>query len=79
MNTKVSIVFSIIAAVLLFAASPVIATHEAFAATTPTVVNPPTTVVNPCPVNTVWLGGNTCQLVTNGGYGSGFGHGFHHH
>jgi hypothetical protein len=65
MNTKVSAVFSIVAitaAVLLFAADPVMA------ATTPT------TVVNPCPVNTIWLGGNTCQLVN--GYGSGFGPGY---
>jgi hypothetical protein len=65
MNTKVSAVFSIVAiaaAVLLFAADPVMA------ATTPT------TVVNPCPVNTIWLGGNTCQLVN--GYGSGFAPGY---
>jgi hypothetical protein len=62
MKTNVSAVFStmaITAAVLLFAADPVMA------ATTPT------TAVNPCPVNTIWLGGNTCQLVN--GYGSGFG------
>ena len=65
MKTKVSTVFSIVtitAAVLLFAADPVMA------ATTPT------TVVNPCPVNTIWLGGNTCQLVN--GYGSGFAPGY---
>jgi hypothetical protein len=75
MNPKVSAVFSLVAitaAVLLFAAEPVMA------ATTPT------TVVNPCPVNTVWLGGTTCQQVN--GYGSGFGSGYigpdyfgHHH
>jgi hypothetical protein len=72
--TKVSAVFSIIAitaALLLFAAGP------AMAARTPTDVNSPTIVVNPCPVNTVWLGGNTCQLVNI--YGSGFDHGFDHH
>jgi len=65
MKTKVSTVFStvaITAAVILFAADPVMA------ATTPT------TVVNPCPVNTVWLGGNTCQLVN--GYGSGLSPGY---
>jgi hypothetical protein len=74
--TKVSAVFSIIAitaAVLLFAAGPVMAT------TTPTDVNSPTIVVNPCPVNTVWLGGNTCQLVNGYGYGGGFGHGYFSH
>jgi hypothetical protein len=41
MNTKVSVVFSIIAitaAVLLFTTSPVIATHEAIAATAPIIV-----------------------------------------
>ena len=68
MKTKVSTVFSIVtitAAVLLFAAEPVMA------ATTPT------TVVNPCPVNTIWLGGNTCQLVN--GYGSGFCPGYFGH
>jgi len=62
MNTRVSAVFSIVAitaAVLLFAADPVMA------AITPTIV------VNPCPVNTIWLGGNTCQLAN--GYGSNFG------
>jgi hypothetical protein len=52
-----------------------LATHYAFATTSPTIV------VNPCPVNTVWLGGNTCQLVNNyyngGGYGSDFDHGSH--
>jgi len=65
MKTKVSTVLStvaITAAVLLFAADPVMA------ATTPT------TVVNPCPLNTIWLGGNTCQLVN--GYGSGFAPGY---
>ena len=68
MKTKVSTVFStvaITAAVILFAADPVMA------ATTPT------TVVNPCPVNTIWLGGNTCQLVN--GYGNGFGPGYFGH
>jgi len=65
MKTKVSTVLSTVAisaAVLLFAADPVMA------ATTPT------TVVNPCPLNTIWLGGNTCQLVN--GYGSGFAPGY---
>jgi hypothetical protein len=64
---SVSVVFGITAittAVLLFAAGSVMA------------ATPPTIVVNPCPVNTVWLGGNTCQLVNT--YGSGFDHGFDH-
>ena len=68
MNTKVSAVFSIVAltaAVLLFAAYPVMAAIT------------PTTIMNPCPVNTIWLGGNTCQLVN--GYGSGFGPGYFGH
>jgi hypothetical protein len=81
MNTKVSIVFSIIAAVLLFAASPVI-THDAIAATTstpttpttPTIVNPPATTT--CPVGTMpetTTTGTVCLLIPSGGYGYGTG------
>ena len=79
MNTKVSVVFSIIAitaAVLLFATSPVIATHEAIAATAPIIVNPPTTIVNPCPLGTIpetTTTGTVCLLIPGGGYGYGTG------
>lgn len=75
MNTKVSAVFSIVAitaAVLLFAASPVI-THDAIAAI---IVNPPTTIVNPCPLGTLpetTTTGTACLLIPDGGYGYGTG------
>lgn len=75
MNTEV--VFSIIAitaAALLFAASALIATHEAMAATTPSVVNPLGTIPETTTTGTV------CLVIPGGGYGyGGFGHGFHHH
>jgi hypothetical protein len=50
MTSKTSIPRHISVAVLLFAASQVIATR---AATAPIIVNPPTTIVNPCPLGTV--------------------------
>jgi hypothetical protein len=86
MKKRVSVVFSIIAiaaAVLLFAASPVMVTHEAFAATTPTIVNPPITVVNPCPLGTIsyqTTTGTVCLVIPSGGYGygTGFGHHWYH-
>jgi hypothetical protein len=92
MNTKVSIVLSIIAitaAVLPLATSPVVTTHEAIAATAPIIVNPPTTIVNPCPLGTIpetTTTGTVCLLIPGGGYGyeTGFGphswyHPWHHH
>ncbi|MGC2570409.1 MAG: hypothetical protein WA364_02775 [Candidatus Nitrosopolaris sp.] len=88
MNTKVGAVFSIMtitAVVLLFAASPVI-THDAIAAI---IVNPPATIVNPCPLGTIpetTTTGTVCLLIPGGdyGYGTGFGphywyHPWHHH
>lgn len=80
MNTEV--VFSIIAitaAALLFAASALIATHEAMAATTPFSIQPP--VVNPLgTIPETTTTGTVCLVIPGGGYGyGGFGHGFHHH
>jgi len=75
MHTKVSAVFSVIAitaAVLLFAARPVI-TQDAIAAI---IVSPPTTIVNPCPVGTIpetTTTGTVCLLIPGGGYGYGTG------
>ena len=87
MNTTLNFVFIIVtAATSLFASSQAIATHEAFAAT---VVNPPTIIVNPCPLGTIpqtTTTGAVCLLIPGDGYGyeTGFGphywyHPWHHH
>ncbi|MGA9150948.1 MAG: hypothetical protein WBZ36_10230 [Candidatus Nitrosopolaris sp.] len=93
MTTQVSI-FGIIAAaaVLVLAGSQVVTIHKTFAATTstpstpstPIVVNPPTTIVNQCPLGTIpesTTTGTVCLLIPNSGdgFGNGFGHGFGHH
>jgi hypothetical protein len=88
MNTQVSIFGIIAAAVLVLAASQVVTIHKTFAATTstpttpttPIIVNPPTTIVNQCPLGTIpesTTTGTVCLLIPNSGYG--FGHGFGHH
>jgi hypothetical protein len=67
MNTKVSVVFSIIAAAPTVVNPP------------PTIVNLPATFVNPCLLGTIpettLTGTTVCLLPTYGGYGRGFGHG----
>jgi hypothetical protein len=89
MNTQVSIFGIIAAAVLVLAASQVVTIDKTFAATTstpaiPIIVNPPTTIVNQCPLGTIpesTTTGTVCLLIPNNGYGfgNGFGHGFGHH
>jgi len=88
---KVSIFGTIVAAVIVLAASHLLTIHKTFAATTstpttpttpttPIIVNPPTTIVNQCPLGTIpesTTTGTVCLLIPNSGYG--FGHGFGHH
>jgi hypothetical protein len=93
MNTQVSIFGIIVAAVLVLAASQVVTLDKTFASTpstptTPIIVNPPTTIVNQCPLGTIpesTTTGTVCLLIPNSGYGfghgfgPGFGHGYSHH
>ena len=86
MNTTLTFGFiiAVTAATSLFAASLTIATHKAIAATMPTIVNPPITIVNPatCPLGTIpatTTTGTVCVLMPGSGYGyGGFGHHWYH-
>jgi hypothetical protein len=70
MNTTLNFVFIIVtAATSLFASSQAVATHGAFAAT---AVNPPTIIVNPCPLGTIpetTTTGTACLQIPGDDYG----------